>query len=109
MKSLLLIIFNLIFVLFVLPLLLSPRMVVVHLNAAPPNKNPGPVMSSSNTYIKLGCKEGGEEQVMFDPIPPPQTTTQMVVLGGSCLGGSCPRGSCLGVVFQGVPVVKCSG
>ncbi|XP_030836739.1 vacuolar protein-sorting-associated protein 36 [Strongylocentrotus purpuratus] len=37
-------------------------MVVVHLNAAPPNKNPGPVMSSSNTYIKLGCKEGGEEQ-----------------------------------------------
>ncbi|XP_041461875.1 vacuolar protein-sorting-associated protein 36-like [Lytechinus variegatus] len=36
--------------------------VVIHLQPATPNKNPGPVMSSPNTYVKLGCREGGEEQ-----------------------------------------------
>ncbi|XP_072170830.1 vacuolar protein-sorting-associated protein 36-like [Diadema setosum] len=39
----------------------SPK-VVIHLQPAPPNKAPGPAMSSVNTYIRLSFKEAGKTE-----------------------------------------------
>ncbi|CAH1257735.1 VPS36 [Branchiostoma lanceolatum] len=36
--------------------------IVVHLNPAPPNRPPGPVASSQNSYIRLSFKDAGETE-----------------------------------------------
>lgn len=42
----------------------SPK-IIIHLSSPAPDKPPGPVVSSQNSYVRLSFKEGGEKDVRW--------------------------------------------